>query len=111
MGLSYSYQIADLKQPSRTLQPQDLHSHWVYPQKNIPQPPAGDETGEEIIAAMDILNHYRGQNFDFRESDRNDLMNVEEPAIVRGKGRPSGKRNKKKKKSFDYSTNHEPSAS
>lgn len=44
------------------------------------------------------------QNKDFEET-----LNVEEPAVVRGKGRPKGSRNKKQK-TFDNSTRREPSS-
>lgn len=84
-GLLCSYQGAELKQSNRILQSQDLHFNWLYPKSNIPQPPCEEETGEGRVA-MDAQGLYRDQNPEPVESDRDEIMNIEEPTIVQGKG-------------------------
>lgn len=54
MRYSCIHRIADLKKFNFSLKPLDLHSHWLHSKRNMPQPSAGEKTGEEIFAAIDI---------------------------------------------------------
>lgn len=60
---------------------------------------------------MNIQNHHRDKNPDLIESDQDEMLNVEESAIMRGKGLSNSScKKKKKQETFDNSTHRVPSA-
>ncbi|KAI1002869.1 hypothetical protein K3495_g5334 [Podosphaera aphanis] len=115
MGLPCSHRIKELHLSGQVLQAEDLHPHWRYPKPIMLCLPANDESRTYITpddvdshSALDpsVLTDDPASQLQDEELDEG--LSVEEPSIVRGKGRPKRSVNKRQK-TFDNSTRREPS--
>ncbi|KAI0996093.1 hypothetical protein K3495_g12088 [Podosphaera aphanis] len=115
MGLPCSHRIKELHLSGQVLQAEDLHPHWRYPKPIMLCLPANDESRIYITpddvdshSALDpsVLTDDPASQLQDEELDEG--LSVEEPSIVRGKGRPKRSVNKRQK-TFDNSTRREPS--
>ena len=96
-----------MSEAAGVLQIEDIHPHWLL-EKAIPQrgqtPEDESEANSDSEADPDAII----------DPTALDLLHVNDPAIVRPRGRPVGARNKSKKKrtraeAFEDSTQREPS--
>ena len=115
MGLPCSHRLKELNLGGQVLQAEDLHPHWRYSKPRMLCFPANDETRTHITpddvdsnSALVPLISTEDPASQLQDEELDEVLNVEEPSIVRGKGRPKGSANKRQK-TFDNSTRCEPS--
>ncbi|KAI0991524.1 hypothetical protein K3495_g16663, partial [Podosphaera aphanis] len=110
MGLPCSHRIKELQLSGQVLKAEDLHPHWRYPKPRMLCLPANDES-RTYITSDDVDSHSAldpsvstdDPPSQLQDEELDEVLNVEEPSIVRGKGRPKGSVNKRQK-TFDNST-------
>ncbi|KAI0997729.1 hypothetical protein K3495_g10456 [Podosphaera aphanis] len=95
MGLPCSHRIKELHLSGQVLQAEDLHPHWRYPKPRMLYLPTNDES-RTYITSDDVDSHSALDSSvstddlpsQLQDEELDEVLSVEEPSIVRGKGRP-----------------------